>query len=107
MPTTYPDAVPVPRGEVPTGTPRKAANPRAVRNFDEPEPGVRPKPKVVVHLAVKKNRDGPASGDNSNSQYAALGVRACHDARAAASPPLIRLTPDAWIGLPETLVMFR
>jgi hypothetical protein len=44
------------------------------------EPGVRQKPRVLVHLAVKKNRDGAGAGDNSNSQYAALGIRACHDA---------------------------
>src|SRR5207253_5077169 len=25
-------------------------------------------------------RSGPSSGDNSNTQYAALGMRACHDA---------------------------
>ena len=50
-------------GEVPTGTPRKSAGPpRGARNFDEVEPGVRQKPKVLVHLAVKKNRDGPTGG---------------------------------------------
>src|SRR6185436_2999912 len=79
-PTTYPDAVPVPRSDVPTGLVRKPAKlERGARNFDEPEVG-RQKPRVQVHLSVKKNRDGPAGGDNSNSQYAALGVRACHDA---------------------------
>lgn len=31
-------------------------------------------------VAVKKSRDGTGPGDNSNSQYAALGLRACHDA---------------------------
>ena len=43
-------------------------------------PGVRVKPPVKNRLKVEKKRDGPSTGDNSNSQYAALGMRACHDA---------------------------
>lgn len=31
-------------------------------------------------ILVRKLRDGGGSGDNSNTQYAALGLRACHDA---------------------------
>ena len=42
--------------------------------------GRRAKPKVVRRLQVKKTRSGPAQGDNSNSQYAALGLRACSEA---------------------------
>jgi hypothetical protein len=38
------------------------------------------KPKVERQAALLQSRTGPASGDNSNSQYAALGLRACHDA---------------------------
>jgi hypothetical protein len=38
------------------------------------------KPKVVRKIPVKKQRDGGASGDNSNTQYASLGLRACYDA---------------------------
>jgi hypothetical protein len=37
------------------------------------------KPKVVQHVGVKKLKEGPADGDNSNTQYAALGLRACFD----------------------------
>ncbi len=47
------------------------------RNFDAP---VREKPKVIRKIPIKKQRDGGASGDNSNTQYAALGLRACFDA---------------------------
>jgi hypothetical protein len=39
-----------------------------------------PKPDVKNKVKVEKKRDGPGSGDNSNTQYAALGMRACHDA---------------------------
>jgi len=40
------------------------------------------KPKILQHVAVKKMKDGPDVGDNSNSQYlpSALGLRACFDA---------------------------
>jgi hypothetical protein len=39
-----------------------------------------PKPEVKNKVKVEKKRDGPGSGDNSNTQYAALGMRACFDA---------------------------
>ena len=41
---------------------------------------VREKPPVTKKIPIKKRRDGPLTGDNSNSQYAALGLRACADA---------------------------
>lgn len=64
-PTTY---GPMPK-RVPTGT-ATGGRPKAVDFSD----------KTVRHrVAVAKKRDGAAS-DNSNSQYAALGLRACHDA---------------------------
>jgi len=64
-PTTFVDP---PSDDVATGA----------RSFGDPEPGQ--KPTVVRKLAVKRQRDGREEGDNSNSQYAALGLRACHDA---------------------------
>jgi hypothetical protein len=42
--------------------------------------GPRVKPKVEKRWPIARTRAGPATGDNSNSQYAALGLRACHDA---------------------------
>lgn len=42
--------------------------------------GERQKPLVTRKLKVSSRRSGPAYGDNSNSQYAALGIRACADA---------------------------
>ena len=41
--------------------------------------GPKQKPKVVNKITVEKRREGPPTGDNSNSQYAALGLRACHE----------------------------
>src|SRR5688572_428226 len=49
-----------------------------VKSFGDPAAGQ--KPDVVRKLAVKRTRDGPDEGDNSNAQYAALGLRACHEA---------------------------
>jgi hypothetical protein len=42
--------------------------------------GDRQKPVVTRKLKVVARRSGPAEGDNSNAQYAALGIRACADA---------------------------
>lgn len=36
--------------------------------------------KGLRRITVRAQRSGPPEGDNSNSQYAALGLRACHDA---------------------------
>ncbi len=66
--------------EAPTGdvaTPRGHEAGKVVI-FGDPEPGQ--KPPVRQRIPVKQNREGPRSGDNSNSQYAMLGLRACHDA---------------------------
>ena len=38
------------------------------------------KPKVVRRLKVTPKKSVAGGGDNSNSQYAALGLRSCHDA---------------------------
>jgi len=42
--------------------------------------GRRTKPKVVRKLTLKQTRVSPGYGDFSNTQYAALGLRAAHDA---------------------------
>ncbi len=71
-PTTPPKDLPAPvasgGGDVKTG---------GVREFGGEK---KAKPKVVKKIAIKRQRDGGGSGDNSNSQYGALGLRACFDA---------------------------
>jgi hypothetical protein len=42
--------------------------------------GEKKKPKITRKIPVKKMRPGTGTGDNSNTMYAALGLRACHDA---------------------------
>jgi len=59
-----------------TGSPR----PAIASAGKEAAPAEKQKPKVVHKVPVEKRKQGPPAGDNSNSQYAALGLRACHDA---------------------------
>ncbi len=53
------------------------------------------KPKVKVRVPVKKQRDGEG-GDHSNSMYAALGLRACHDAGVLIPQTVVDLAQKAW-----------
>ena len=62
------------------GTPTGGGVRAAVASGKEPAAGERQKPKVVHKIPIEKKRQGPPVGDNSNAQYAALGLRACHDA---------------------------
>jgi hypothetical protein len=54
------------------------------------------KPKILQHVAVKKMKEGPDSGDNSNSQYAALGLRACFDAGVTLPEGVVLLAVKWW-----------
>ncbi len=54
------------------------------------------KPAVVKRLKVEKRRAGPEMGDNSNSQYAALGLRACHDAGIVLPDKVVKAAEQWW-----------
>jgi hypothetical protein len=56
----------------------------------------REKPVVKRRIAVLKRREGPDSGDNSNSMYAALGLRACADAGIFSPGDVLRNAERAW-----------
>lgn len=56
----------------------------------------RDKPRVVSRIRIRKKLNGPSTGDNSNSQYAALGLRACHDAGIVFDASLITHAADWW-----------
>jgi hypothetical protein len=72
------------------------AQPRSLaREFSAP--GKKEKPKVRSKIPVKKMKDGPATGDNSNSQYAALGLRACHDAGIVLPADVVQHARKWWI----------
>lgn len=73
----------------PTIAPKDVPTAVASDGADKPKPvtGTRDfgasekvKPKVTRKIPIKKQRDGGAAGDNSNTQYASLGLRACYDA---------------------------
>jgi hypothetical protein len=59
--------------------------------------GPRPKPDVVSELPVSKKRDGAEASDNSNSQYAALGLRACRDSGILIPEPVAQRAHQFWI----------
>ncbi len=59
-------------------------------------PGEKTKPKVLQRVAVKKQKEGPASGDNSNTQYAALGLRACYDSGVRVEEAVVVLAVKWW-----------
>jgi hypothetical protein len=89
----------------PPPPPKDVATPDrpTVREFVEPSTERRVKPKVVRKLALKKMREGPAGGDNSNSQYAALGLRACHDAGIVLPKESILLAKKWWLDSQHTV----
>ena len=62
--------------------------------FEEPKPGVKPAPRQKIK--VKQQRVLPPGGDNSNSQYAALGLRACHDSGIVLPAEAVARAADWW-----------
>jgi hypothetical protein len=54
------------------------------------------KPRVRTRVEVKKKRESAEGGDHSNSMYAALGLRACHDAGVRIPMAVIDLAQKAW-----------
>jgi len=79
---------------IPPADPPAVPSRRAVADFGKPGRPV--KPKVVRRIAVRKMRDGPEVGDNSNAQYAALGLRACHDAGIDSQREAVQLALKWW-----------
>jgi hypothetical protein len=81
--------------DTPTGG-KKAVASGSKSKAEKPIPGQRTKPKVLNTIAVKQMKKGAARGDNSNSQYAALGLRACHDAGVVLPPDVLALAEKWW-----------
>src|SRR2546430_2672250 len=55
----------------------------------------KPRP-ALKRVTIKKTADGPETGDNSNSQYAALGLRACHDAGIVIPEATVSAAIKSW-----------
>jgi len=96
-PTAHSEPVPVPTPTVTRNVATTSKRPKGIVDFDAPPVGPRPKPRVVTYLRVTKTREGPAGGDNSNSQYAALGIRACHDAGIVFPKELVERARKWWV----------
>jgi len=93
-PSVYTEDVPTtaPRSDVSTGRPSER------KPKDAPPPSnAKTKPTVTVKRQVIQKRSGPPGGDNSNSQYAALGLRACHDAGILFQKSVIDKARDWWV----------
>jgi len=84
------------RPEVPSGGRKDVASSGGSSKKSAQKNPYFPKPKVVRRIPVKKTRDGKAPGDNSNSQYAALGLRACHDAGIVLPMDVIQPAEKWW-----------
>lgn len=82
----------------PVGSIKDVPAPEPVGKDVATAPGAKgPKPKAVPRkLTIKKGAEGPETGDNSNSQYAALGLRACHDAGIVFPEATISSAVKAW-----------
>jgi hypothetical protein len=55
-----------------------------------------PKTKKVQKVVVTRKREGEPTGDNSNSMYAMLGLRACHDANIVIPRATVELAAKWW-----------
>ncbi len=63
-----------------------------------PPPGEKVKPAVTTKIKLTKKKEGPEQrSDNSNAQYGALGLRACHDAGIVFPKEWIEKCRQYWI----------
>jgi hypothetical protein len=84
---------------IPTGAPKKdEATAGGIKEFGTPPPSSAPKdkPRVTKKIVIRQTRTGDASGDNSNAQYAALGLRAAHDSGVVIPSATLALARRWW-----------
>jgi hypothetical protein len=62
--------------------------------FEEPRPGA--KPELKRRIRVRQQRLLTGHADHSNSAYAALGLRACHDAGISLPAEAVERAAQAW-----------
>jgi hypothetical protein len=62
------------------------------------KPGTQPHKQPAKRIVVQQTRRGPPFGDNSNSQYAALGLRACAEAGIDIDPRCLKKALAWWEG---------
>ncbi len=78
------------------GQPATASGGGTVRDLRSSAPDPKKKPVVARKIPVKQTRVIQGGGDNSNSQYAALGLRACHDAGIQIPEAVITRAKNWW-----------
>jgi hypothetical protein len=81
----------------PAGTPSGGGNRAAVKSVGGKEGGPRVKPAVTSRIRITATRQVGESGDNSNSQYAALGIRACEEAGVDIPKGVVTLARKWWV----------
>ena len=83
----------------PTGAsaPAVASGGGTVKDLRASAPDPKKKPAVAKKIPVRQTRVLSGAGDNSNSQYAALGLRACWDAGIQIPEPVITRARNWWI----------
>ncbi|MBI3856222.1 MAG: hypothetical protein HY293_11085 [Planctomycetes bacterium] len=87
-----PNAPPAPAG---VSDASKPAAPKPGTTTAEPrKPG---KTTTIPRIPIRKRKPGPPNGDNSNSQYAALGLRACLDANIDVDPSVLQRARQWWL----------
>lgn len=79
---------------VPTRDVSAVRAPKSVREF--PSGSERAKPEVRRRILIRKMREGPEAGDNSNSMFAALGLRACFEAGVEVHPSVLERAAAWW-----------
>ena len=73
-------------------------------SYSSPAPGAisanRPEPakatRALKPVMIRQRGNGPADGDNSNSQYATLGLRACIDSGIVIESKVLELAAEWW-----------
>jgi hypothetical protein len=86
-PSEFADRIPTP-----AGTPPRATTPTGPKSFDE-----KPVPRLRLPPVKKMKTPARAGGDQSNSQYAALGLRACFEAGIELPQEVVVKARQAWI----------
>jgi hypothetical protein len=96
---TYGEPTPAVK-DVPTagpGAPSTASGGGKVKDLRDTAPDPKKKPAVAKKIPVRQTRVIQGGGDNSNSQYAALGLRACWDAGIQIPDSVITKARNWWV----------
>ncbi len=86
-----------PNAPVDPNAPTPAPGSSAGKTTAEPKKPGKTKTDTIPRIPIRKRKPGPPNGDNSNSQYAALGLRACLDANIDVDPSVLDRARKWWV----------